>query len=69
LSYDPELLARNDAAIFAATERTIQWLRAKGVGWIVVDRRFGWESQSLPRLAKLRWSKENIAIYEVPAQP
>jgi len=63
--WDPDLLAANDNAIYATTPDGLAWLRARGVHWIVVDRRYGHESPDLANLAALRWNGADIAVYEL----
>ena len=64
--WDPDLLAANDNAIYATTPEGLAWLRARGVRWIVVDRRYGHESPELARLAQPRWTGTDIVVYELP---
>ncbi|GIH10490.1 hypothetical protein Rhe02_85570 [Rhizocola hellebori] len=63
--WDPDLLARNDAAIMQTTAEGISWLREQDVKWVMVDRRFGTESAVLARYATLQWSSADIMIYEL----
>jgi hypothetical protein len=65
VNFAVDLLARNDAAIYAPTSENMGWLRSKGVRWIVVDRRFGDESAALRTFADLRWNKGDLRIYEL----
>jgi hypothetical protein len=64
--WDPQRLAANDAAFTAPTPELLDWLRARGVRWMVVDRRFGPESARLRALASLRWERGPVAVYAVP---
>jgi hypothetical protein len=64
--WDPDLLSHNDAAIYATSPADVVWLRAHGVRWVLVDRRYGAESPELARLTTLRWERSDTAVYEVP---
>jgi hypothetical protein len=63
--WDQQLLADNDAAIYATTPGRVAWLRARRVRWILVDRRYGRESPELARLATLRWQSDEAAVYRL----
>jgi hypothetical protein len=65
--WDPAMLAANDAAITAPTASGTAWLRARGVRWVVVDRRLGREPPALAGLAALRVDAADIAVYQLSA--
>ncbi len=62
---DPAYQAANDRVFTAPTAEGIDWMRAKGVRTLVVDRRFGEESPQLGTFARLAWQRDYIAIYAV----
>ncbi|MEV0716256.1 hypothetical protein [Asanoa sp. NPDC050611] len=64
--WEPELLARNDAAFTAPTAASLADLRADdGVRWLVADRQVAAESPELQILARLRYSNERVFVYEL----
>ncbi|SNT36525.1 hypothetical protein SAMN05421812_10544 [Asanoa hainanensis] len=64
--WDPDLLARNDAAFTAPTAQSLSALRSDdGVRWLVADRQVGPESPDLAGLADLRYSNDRMAVYEL----
>ncbi|GIF75168.1 hypothetical protein [Asanoa siamensis] len=64
--WDPDLLARNDAAFTTPSAESLAAFRARdGVRWLVVDRLVGAESPELEALANLRWSDGRMFVYEL----
>ncbi|MDG4827369.1 hypothetical protein O7635_36460 [Asanoa sp. WMMD1127] len=64
--WDPDLLARNDAAFTSPTAASLGALRAEdGVRWLVADRLAGPESPELQVLARLRYSNDRVLVYEL----
>jgi hypothetical protein len=64
--WEPDLLARNDAAFTAPTAAGLARLRdGDGVRWLVADRQVLVESPELGRLARLRYENDRIAVYEL----
>jgi hypothetical protein len=67
--WDPDLLRRNDEAFTAPTPAGLDWLRGKGVRWLVVDRDVAPEAPELAELANLRYDNGRLAVYELPPPP
>jgi hypothetical protein len=65
--WDQELLAANDAAFTSPDQQTLARLWRMGVRWLMVDRAWARESDSLRQLASLRYENGPIAIYRLPA--
>ncbi len=63
--WDPDLLKNNDAAFYRPTVATVSALRARGVRYLVVDRRVHPESRELPRFASKVVDRGIIAVYEI----
>lgn len=64
--WDPDRLARNDAAFTAPTADGLAELRDRDhVRWLVVDRSVGPESAALATLATPRYDNGRLAVYEV----
>jgi hypothetical protein len=63
--WDPELLAMNEAAFYAPTTDVLDAIRARGVRWLIVDRRFGRESDALRTLTTPVWERGPVAIYRL----
>jgi hypothetical protein len=64
--WDPELLARNDAAFTAPSAEGLRELHDRyGVRWLVVDREAGPESPGLAELAKRTYDNGRVAVYEL----
>lgn len=62
---DQDLLTRNLHAFVAPTPELMDWLWQRGVRWLVVDRRFGHESEQLPSYASLVIERGDLAVYRL----
>ena len=63
--WDQDLLERNDAAISEPSDAGMEWLREKGVDWIVVDRSRLPGSSDLSRYAKQVLERGEFAAYRL----
>jgi hypothetical protein len=64
--WDPDLIAANDAAIYAPSARTVEWLRSHSAEWVFVDRRVAPESPELDEYLDLVLERGRFAVYRVP---
>jgi hypothetical protein len=65
--WDPERLARNDAAVLDPTPARLAWLWQQRVRWILVDRAHGTPAAALADLTDLTWQRGDIAVYRLRA--
>ena len=63
--HDAALLAANDATFTDPTPESVATLRAKGVTWLVADRRSGAPSAKLAAYADLLFQNDAVAVYEL----
>jgi hypothetical protein len=64
----PDLLRRNDEAFTAPTAQGLDWLRGRGVRWLVVDGAVAEvpaDIGALGALAPLRYRNDRISVYEL----
>ncbi|ADB29623.1 hypothetical protein Kfla_0501 [Kribbella flavida DSM 17836] len=63
--WDQRLLAANDAAFTAPSDRVIERLRQYGVRWLYADRRAGEISPALKQYVRLRHATADATVYEI----